>query len=182
MTGTNWGISADGYYNVPTTMMILDILAAQQLYGVATTGPLASGGQVFGFNSNIAGSIHNFFDFTVNTKPVITIWDGGLNNTLDLSGWSTASTINLNPGTFSSANGATNNIGIAAGTIIETAIGGSGNDTIIASDVASKLYGGGGTDTLTGGAGNDWLYGGPAALRHGGAGTNSGGTGSRVVP
>ena len=160
VTGTNWGISADGYYNVPTTPMILDILAAQQLYGVATSGPLASGGQVFGFNSNIAGSIHQYFDFTVNTNPVITIWDGGLNNTLDLSGWNTPATINLNPGTFSSANGATNNIGIAAGTVIETAIGGGGNDTIIASAASSKLNGGAGNDTLTGNSGHDTLYGG----------------------
>ena len=160
VTGTNWGVSADGYFNVPTTMMILDILAAQQLYGAATTGPLASGGQVFGFNSNIAGSIHNFFDFTLNTKPVITIWDGGLNNTLDLSGWNTASTINLNPGTFSSANGMVNNIGIAAGTVIETAIGGGGNDTIIGTSVNNTLKGNGGNDNLNGGQGNDTLYGG----------------------
>jgi serralysin len=66
--------------------MILDILAAQRLYGPATSGPLASGGQVFGFHSNITGLIAPYFDFTVNTHPVITIWDGGLNNTLDLSG------------------------------------------------------------------------------------------------
>ena len=55
---------------------------------------------------------------------MISIWDGGTNNTLDLSGWSTPATINLNPGTFSSANGQVNSIGIAFGTIIETAIGG----------------------------------------------------------
>ena len=53
-----------------------------------------------------------YFDFTVNQHPVITIWDGGVNNTLDLSGWSTPSIINLNPGTFSSANGMFNNIAI----------------------------------------------------------------------
>src|SRR5262249_11212611 len=106
------------------------ILAAQQLYGAATSGPLAGGGQVFGFNSNIGGLISNYFDFTVNTHPVITIWDGGSNNTLDLSGWSTPATINLNPGTFSSANGEGNNIGIAAGTIIQTAIRRGGNRTV----------------------------------------------------
>ena len=174
VTGTNWGVSADGYYNVPTTPMILDILAAQQLYGVATSGPLASGGQVFGFNSNIAGSIHNFFDFTVNTKPVITIWDGGLNNTLDLSGWNTAATINLNPGTFSSANGTTNNIGIAAGTVIETAIGGGGNDTIIGKRRKFHAQGRRRNDTLTGGTGNDTLNGGTGAdTMVGGAGNDT---------
>jgi Ca2+-binding RTX toxin-like protein len=166
VTGTNWGVTQDPvdhlyYYNEPTTPMMLDILAAQQLYGQATSGPLASGGQIFGFHTNLTGLIAPYFDFTQNAHPVVTIWDGGLHNTLDLSGWSAASTINLNSGTFSSANGAVNNIGIAIGTIIETAIGGSGNDTLIASGVASTLNGGGGNDTLTGDVGNDTLIGGP---------------------
>ena len=105
-------------------------------------------------------SIARYFDFNVNKFPVITIWDGGLNNTLDLSGWSTPSTINLNPGTFSSANGAVNNIGIAPGTVIETAIGGGGNDTIIGNSSNNTLNGGGGADTLFGGIGADTLIGG----------------------
>jgi len=46
------------------------------------------GGQIFGFHTNITGSIQPYFDFTQNTHPVITLWDGGLNNTLDLSSWS----------------------------------------------------------------------------------------------
>ena len=53
-----------------------------------------------------------------------------MHNTLDLSGWSTPSIINLAPGSFSSGNGFTNNIGIAFNTVIEKAVGGSGNDTI----------------------------------------------------
>jgi serralysin len=55
VTGTSWGTSPDGYAYEPTTPMILDILAAQQLCGAATSGPLAGGGQIFGFNSNIGG-------------------------------------------------------------------------------------------------------------------------------
>jgi Peptidase M10 serralysin C terminal len=148
VTGTNWGTSPDGYAYEPTTPMILDILAAQQLYGAATSGPLAGGGQIFGFNSNIGGLISNYFNFTVNTHPVITIWDGGSNNTLDLSGWSTPATVNLNPGTFSSANGEVNNIGIAAGTIIQTAIGGGGNDTLIVNSYNDTIDGRGGTNTV----------------------------------
>jgi serralysin len=148
VTGTNWGTNSAGYYYEPTTPMILDILAAQQLYGAATSGPLGSGGQIFGFDSNISGSIASFFDFTVNTHPVVTIWDGGSNNTLDLSGWSTPATINLNPGTFSSANGEVNNIGIAAGTVIQKAIGGSGNDTFIVNSYNDTIDGGGGTNSV----------------------------------
>jgi hypothetical protein len=160
VTGTNWGTVQDPvnhlfYFNEPTTPMILDILAAQRLYGPATSGPLASGGQIFGFHSNTDPSIRNYFDFTVNAHPVITIWDGGPNNTLDLSGWSTPSTINLNPGTFSSVNGAVNNIAIAAGTIIEAAIGGGGYDSIIGNSFNNVLTGGGGNDTINGAGGTD---------------------------
>jgi Peptidase M10 serralysin C terminal len=148
VTQTNWGVSPDGSNYEPTTPMILDILAAQRLYGAATSGPLADGGEIFGFNSNITGSISRYFDFTVNTNPVITIWDGGTNNTLDLSGWSAPATINLNPGTFSSANFETNNIGIAEDTIIQTAIGGSGNDTFIPNSYNDTIDGRLGTNTV----------------------------------
>jgi hypothetical protein len=92
--------------------------------------------------------ISGYFDFTVNSHPVITIWDGGSNNTLGLSGWSTPATINLNPGTFSSANGEVNNIGIAEGTIIQTAIGGGGNDTFVVNSYDDTIDGRGGTNTV----------------------------------
>jgi serralysin len=161
---TAWGPSL-----FPTTPMMLDILAAQRIYGRPISGPLVDGNDVFGFNSNIDEnsdpdhSIGRYFDFTVNTHPVITIWDGGVNNTLDLSGWSTPSTINLNPGTFSSANGQTNNIGIALGTVIETAKGGEGSDTIIGNAYANFLFGNDGNDALFGNGGGDSLNGGPGS-------------------
>jgi Peptidase M10 serralysin C terminal len=151
-----------------TTPMMLDILAAQRLYGRPISGPLVDGNDVFGFHSNIDEnsdpdhSIARYFNFTVNTHPVITIWDGGVNNTLDLSEWSEPSTINLNPGTFSSANGQTNNIGIAPDTVIETAKGGEGNDTIIGNAYANFLFGNAGDDQLFGNAGDDSLNGGQA--------------------
>jgi Ca2+-binding RTX toxin-like protein len=147
----DWGRASDGYLNVPTTPMILDDLAIQGLYGASTAAAL-SGGQTFGFHCNIADSTEQFYDFTVNTNPVVTIWDSGTGNTLDLSGYSTASTINLNPGTFSSAHGMTSNIGIAFGTKIDAADGGAGNDTIIANTDADHVFGGAGNDTLNFGA------------------------------
>ena len=70
VTGTNWG---SGIH--PITPMMLDILAAQRLYGPATSGPLAGDNHIFGFNSNIAGPIKPYFDFTQNTQPVVTIWE-----------------------------------------------------------------------------------------------------------
>jgi len=159
----DWGVQGNilsGFYDgVPTTWMPLDIVAAQRLYGAATNSPLTSGGQVFGFHSNIAGDIHNFFDFTVNKQPVITIWDGGAHNTLDVSGYADAADISLEAGSFSSVGGLTNNIAIAFGTRVESAIGGTGNDTIHGNDLSDVLMGGGGRDVIVGGAGNDHIYG-----------------------
>ncbi|HTQ15304.1 MAG TPA: M10 family metallopeptidase C-terminal domain-containing protein [Rhizomicrobium sp.] len=152
VTGTNWGTAADGYGNVPTTPMILDILAAQELYGAPST-TVFDGGQTFGFHCNIADpDIAQFYDFTKNVNPVVTIWDAGTSNTLDLSGFTQNSTIDLNPGSFSSCNGQVNNIAIAFGTEVDTADGGAGADTFIANDGNDRFNGGGRNDTFEFGA------------------------------
>jgi len=176
ITGTHWGTTQTGglvYENVPTTPMELDILAAQQLYGAPTSTAL-SGGQTFGFHCNVTGLAESFFDFTKNTHPVISIWDKGTGNRLDLSGFSAPATINLKPGTFTSCDGMVNNICIVAGTKIDTAIGGAGADKLIANNDGDTLSGGNGNDTLTGGTGNDVL--------NGGAGTDhmAGGNGNDI--
>ena len=131
----------------PETPMPLDILAAQQLYGAPVTTALF-GGQVFGFNCNITDASEPFFDFTKNVNPVITLWDAGTGNTLDLSGFSQSDTVNLNPGTFSSADGLTNNIGIAFGTSIDTAIGGLGSNTFILNGDSDRIVGGGSSNVV----------------------------------
>ncbi|HEY1629754.1 MAG TPA: M10 family metallopeptidase C-terminal domain-containing protein [Rhizomicrobium sp.] len=151
VTGTNWGTAPDGYGNDPTTPMPLDIAAIQGLYGVSTSAAY-SGGQVFGFNTNIADVTAEFYDFTKNVDPVVTLFDSGTGNRLDLSGYSTASVIDLNPGTFSSADGMINNIGIAFGTKIDQAIGGAGADTFYANADADYMVGGAGADTFNMGA------------------------------
>ncbi len=166
--GTDW----NGYE--PMTPMMLDILAIQRLYGVATQGPLVGGNHTFGFNANIRDYIGRFYDFDINTRPIVTLWDSGRNNTLDLSKFADGSTVSLVPGTFSSAAGYVNNIAIAFDTVIEKAIGGAGNDTMRASNVASTLLGGAGSDDLRGGDGNDTLSGGPGPDRiDGGGGINT---------
>ena len=158
--GTDWGISDDGIRRqAPHSMMALDILAVQQLYGAAETTPL-DGGQVYGFNTNIAGPLHDFYDFSINTDPVLTLYNQGTGNTLDLSGFEMAQRVDLRPGAFSDIAGHANNVTVADGTLITTAIGGSGDDVIRANEVAGKLYGRGGDDALTGGAGRDVLRGG----------------------
>jgi hypothetical protein len=140
--------------NYPTTWMPLDILAIQSLYGVATDTPL-SGGQIFGFNCNITGAIEPFFDFTQNKKPVITIWDKGTNNTLDLSGFTSLSKVDLNPGTFSSVAGMTNNLAIAFSTAIDTLVVGSGGSTVTCNNNGDTIVLGSGNDSVLGGAGTD---------------------------
>src|SRR5262249_2443959 len=140
----------------PTTPMMLDILAAQRLYGVPTSGPFVDDHpDTFGFNvdlgsDSVALSIAPYFDFTDNTRPVSPIWARGEHNTLDLSGWNTPADIDLEPGSFSSANGMINNIGIAGDTFVDTGIGGGGNDEIIGNSHANLLIGNAGNDTMTG--------------------------------
>lgn len=138
---TNWN------GNVPTTWMPDDILAAQRLYGVATSTPL-SGGQTFGFNCNVSDSIKSFFDFSININPVVTLYDTGTGNTLDLSGYNTDTSIDLRPGAFSSFDGMINNLSIAYGTIIEGYNGSAGNDVIMTNDNSDTINGGGGINQV----------------------------------
>ncbi len=131
-----------------TTPGQYDILAVQRFYGTPSNTLLTTG-QTFGFNASagIVANLHQF-DFTVNTNPVVTIYDSGSGNVLDLSGFSAASTIDLNPGQFSSADGMVDNIGIAFDTWINTAIGGSGNDTFYVNGQSDVIDGGSGSDTV----------------------------------
>ena len=90
------------------------------------------------------------------------IWDGGGEDTLDLSGYDGASQlIDLRAGHFSNAGFMTKNISVAMGAIIENAVGASGDDMMIGNDVANSLDGGEGKDTFTGGLGDDVIFGGP---------------------
>jgi hypothetical protein len=175
--GVNWG----GHQ--PTTWMPLDILAIQQLYGVATTTPL-DGGEIFGFHTNITGALQPFFDFTQNKTPVITIWDKGTNNTLDLSGFSGSASVNLNPGTFSSAAGLSKNIAIAYNTKINKLVCTAGGTSVTCNTYGDTVIGGAGADTIRGGSGNDTLSGGGGNdTFYVSAGTDSinGGTGTDTV-
>ena len=147
VTGTLWGFSADGFGQTPTTWMPLDVLAMQRLYGAPTATAL-SGGQTFGFNCNVAGISKPFFDFTQNTTPIVTLWDAGGGNTLDVSGFGQGGTVDLNAGHFSSVDGLVNNIGIAYFTRVDGAVGGGGNELFIANGDSDRIAGGGGADTV----------------------------------
>jgi serralysin len=157
--------NGNGVWEVQTPQMF-DILTIQSMYGTSTT--TRTGATTYGFNSNITSIVKAVFDFTINQNPIVTIFDSGGNDTLDLSGWNTNSQITLVSGDFSSANGMTDNIAIAQSATIENAVGGGGNDEIVGNSSANILRGGagndyinggGGADTLEGGAGNDVLNG-----------------------
>jgi serralysin len=140
------------------TPMAHDIAAIQSLYGVNMT--TRTGDTVYGFNSN-AG--RDAFDFTLNSLPVIAIWDAGGKDTLDFSGWNSNSRIDLASGASSDGGGQTFNVQIAFGTLIENAVGGGGDDILIGNDSGNSLGGGAGNDSLAGGFGNDRGEGGAGA-------------------
>lgn len=130
---------ADGVTYSPQTPMLNDILAIQAMYGVDTT--TRTGDTIYGFNSNVAGRVAQIFDFTINRNPILTIFDSGGVDTIDLSGYSSASVINLAAGSYSSCNSMTSNIAIAYGCDIENAVAGAGNDTLNGNALNNRLEG-----------------------------------------
>ena len=177
------GGPATGYtnetYGFPTTFMMNDIRALQEMYGADFT--TRSGNTVYAWNPNTGECS---IDGVSQGRPggsgagaaanvvFMTVWDGGGNDTYDFSSYSTALTVNLNPGAYSItgsaqlaylgngqyAHGSVYNAYLFNGdarSYIENAIGGSGGDTLVGNAVGNRLGGGAGADTLTGGGGDD---------------------------
>ncbi len=165
-------VAANGVRYSPQTPMVNDVMAMEAMYGVETT--TRTGDTVYGFNSNVTGNTAAIYNFSTNQNPILTIVDSAGNDTLDFSGYSTGSTIDLAPGAASSANSMTLNIWIARSAVIENARGGSGADIIRGNDVANVLTGNGGNDQLFGLGGNDRLVGGAGSdTIDGGAGIDT---------
>ena len=135
------------------TLMMYDIYALQELYGVNSA--TRSGNDTYGFHATLGGA----YDFTVNLDPLLCIWDGAGRDTLNLSGFGGRQIINLNDGTLSNVGGYTGNLSIAVGASIENAVGGLGRDQIIGNELGNLLRGGRGIDILIGAGGNDRLSG-----------------------
>lgn len=138
-----------------TAPALFDIYTIQLLYGANTE--TRAGDTVYGFNSTADRDV---YDFSLNPHPIMSIYDTGGFNTLDVSGFSQDAVIDLRDGAFSSVAGLRDNISIAFGTLIQAAIGGSGNDRLVANDASNHLSGGAGNDLLIGGRGHDVLDGG----------------------
>ena len=90
--------ATSGTFMYAQTPAVHDILAVQNNYGADYT--TRAGDTVYGFNSTADRAI---FNFSTNTAPIVTIWDGGGNDTLDLSGFDANNIIDINEGAFSSA-------------------------------------------------------------------------------
>lgn len=159
-------------YGYPQSYMMNDILALQKMYGADFT--LNAGDSEYSWSPNTGQmSIDGVAQNAPGANRVfLTIWDGGGEDTYNLSAYSGSVTINLEPGSFSNTSRiqtaylgdghyAQGNIYNAyqfngdPRSLIENAIGGSGNDFITGNIAANDLDGGRGNDTLTGGAGDD---------------------------
>ncbi|SDR10522.1 M10 family metallopeptidase C-terminal domain-containing protein [Pseudovibrio sp. Tun.PSC04-5.I4] len=144
-----------GFGGFPDTLMPLDVLALQQLYGVNMQ--TRADDTTYGYNSNAGG----VYDFSESMPSALTIWDAGGNDTIDMSGAGKVNQmISLVDGTFSNVGGGLSNLAIAYNAIIENAIGSGGNDTIIGNAASNTLVGKAGNDTLIGAGGSDKLIGG----------------------
>lgn len=93
----DWTLMNFAYASTP---MVHDIAAIQAIYGADQTTRL--GDTVYGFDST---ADRDLYDFDINTRPILTIYDAGGNDTINFSGWDTDSVINLNEGMYSSGGG-----------------------------------------------------------------------------
>jgi serralysin len=138
------------------TPMPADILAVQMLYGRA--GTLRTGDTVYGEGST-AGDYYDTLAGRWHKMAFALIDDGG-RDTLRVDTTAADQRIRLAPESFSDLGGATGNMTIARGTVIENAISGTGDDRIEGNDAANRLAGGAGDDTIWGAIGGDTLVGG----------------------
>ncbi|MFP6730555.1 MAG: M10 family metallopeptidase C-terminal domain-containing protein [Alphaproteobacteria bacterium] len=147
-----------GFNNYAATPLLHDIATIQAIYGANQS--TRTGDTVYGFNSTADRIVFDFSSRFYTQAPIVSIWDAGGTDTLDVSGFANNANIDLNDGAFSDVGGLTANVSIAFNAFIENAVGGSGNDQIIGQELDNRLDGGAGNDILTGAGGNDELIGG----------------------
>ena len=173
----------NGYWDYPQSFMMLDIAALQHMYGAnfaVNSDDTVYAWSPYGGETSVNGEVALP---AVANRIFATIWDGGGEDTYDLSAYWRDLRLDLRAGhasVFSEHQqaelGGGPNHGLARGNIfnalryegdsrslIENAVGGSGDDRILGNDADNRLNGGGGHDTLRGFAGRDMLCGGKAA-------------------
>ncbi len=121
------------------TFMSFDIATMQYIYGANDS--FASGDDTYTFND---------FD-----GKLMTLWDGGGHDTIDMSGASFGVAVDLREGSLSSIDPwGFKNLSIAYDTEIEDAVGSAYSDVITGNSLANTLTGGSGSDTFV--FGLDW--------------------------
>lgn len=156
-----WNPETSTFDYLITGPMVYDIRAIQYLYGANME--FHAGNDTYSYASNVP-----FFK---------AIWDAGGKDTLDLSNFTKACIINLEPGSYSTLGfdnlDIADSLGIAFDCFIENAKGGAGADIIKGNLLGNILTGNAGADILYGFTGNDTLVGGTGADRlFGGAGSD----------
>jgi len=151
-----------GYAQTP---MMYDIAALQRMYGANFS--YNSGDTVYSWSSS-GGTffVNGAVQWTPGANRVLmTLWDGGGNDTINLSNYSNSVTIDLRPGEWTQLSDVQRaNLGDGAQargnvansllyngdprSLIENAVGGGGGDSIVANAAANVLTGGGGADTF----------------------------------
>jgi serralysin len=124
---------------LPITLMMSDILAIRELYGIVDIRP---GDNVYSYEADFKAATS--FDGRYKGITARTIVDTSGTDMLDFSWSKKALAIDLREESFSD-------------TISEGAVGGTAGDTIVGNDYANALYGNGGIDTLTGNGGEDFF-------------------------
>lgn len=175
--------SQDGYTNedwgFAQSLMMYDIAALQHLYGANYN--TQSGNTVYSW-SPMTGEM--FINGVGQGTPggnriLLTVWDGGGTDTYDFANYSTAISVDLRPGEWTTTSalqlaelhfdGSKTAIGNIANallfegdtrSLVENAIGGSGDDILLGNVLDNVLVGGLGNDWLRGEAGSDLLLGG----------------------
>jgi hypothetical protein len=150
----------------PTTLMYLDLVALEKIYGPAVD----------------ANPGNTEYVYRQDTHYWETISDSGGIDTIIYEASSDGCLIDLSnedfsrmgrPVRFSDGTTTRDTICMGPSTIIENATGGGGNDSLIGNFKANQLIGSGGNDRLTGNGGADVLNGGAGKDRlYGGAGND----------
>ena len=175
----------------PQTPMVFDLLALSDgafggfFAGYNLSATTRAGETTYGYN--VTAGVGAVLNFDINHSPVLTIYDAGGIDTLDLSGDQVTmarivynhetsdptiidveriySLIDIRQGHYSSTHGMTNNIGISYGTLIENVVGTIFRDTIYGNELSNTIYSNDGHDIIYGGYGDDVIYSGDGGDR-----------------
>ena len=161
-----------GSSSYPQTLMMYDIAALQFMYGANYT--TNAGSTTYTWSTSTGQMSINGVGqgAPAGNKIFMTIWDGGGVDTYDFSNYATGVTVNLQPGSWTTASTtqlaslggghyAAGNIANAllynnnTASLIENAVGGSAIDKLTGNVANNSLKGGAGNDVLDGAAGSD---------------------------